>query len=217
MFFFSGIKRLLVGRSLPTSAHAEERLNNFAALAVLSSDAISSVAFATEEVLKVLVLAGSAALGLSIWVAVAIVLLLLIITLSYRQTIRAYPSGGGAYIVARENLGLYPGLVASASLMIDYVLTVSVNIALGVDNLLSIPELQPLRYLKIELCLLFIFLIMVANLRGIRESGRIFMVPTYAFVLIALITIASGFYQEAFGNISANPPAIQAAEPFIVR
>lgn len=216
MFFFSGIKRLLVGKSLPTSANAEERLNNFAALAVLSSDAISSVAFATEEILKVMVLAGSAALGVSIWIAIAIVLLLLIITLSYRQTIRAYPSGGGAYIVAHANLGIYPGLVAAASLMIDYVLTVSVNIAVGVDNLLSIPELQSLRHLKIELCLLFIALIMLANLRGVRESGRIFMIPTYAFILIGLIMIASGLYQQASGHISANPPTIQAAEPLAI-
>lgn len=178
MSFFPKIKKVLVGKSLPTSASVHERLNNFAALAILSSDALSSVAYATEEILKVLVLAGSAVLGQSIWIAVAIALLLLTITLSYQQTIRAYPSGGGAYIVAYDNLGVYPGLIAAAALMIDYVLTVTVSIASGVDNLTSIPLLQPLRHFSVELCLLFVFLIMLANLRGVRESGRIFMIPT---------------------------------------
>ena len=165
MSLYTRAKQFLLGRTLPTSAHSEERLSNTAALAVLSSDALSSVAYATEEILKVLVLAGGAVLGGSIWIALAIALLLLIITLSYQQTIRAYPSGGGAYIVAHDNLGLYPGLVAAASLMIDYVLTVTVSIASGVDNLTSIPAFQPWRHFSVELCLLFIILIMLANLR----------------------------------------------------
>lgn len=211
MSSYSRLKQLLVGKSLPTSAHSEERLNNFAALAVLSSDALSSVAYATEEILKVLVLAGSAVLGQSIWIAGAIALLLLIITLSYQQTIRAYPNGGGAYIVARENLGLYPGLIAAASLMIDYVLTVTVSIASGVDNFTSaVPQLRPF---TVDFCLLFIFLIMLANLRGIRESGRIFMIPTYAFIVSIFILIGFGLYRQATGQISASPPVIQAVEP----
>ncbi len=207
---FSGLKRLLIGKSLPTSAHLEERLNNSAALAVLSSDALSSVAYATEEILKVLVLTGSAtALGFSIWIALAIALLLVIITLSYQQTIRAYPSGGGAYIVAYDNLGVYAGLIAAAALMIDYVLTVSVSIASGVDNLISlVPHLAGI---KIGLCLLFIFLIMLANLRGVRESGRIFMIPTYAFIVSILIMIAVGFYNQATGNITVNHSVIHVA------
>ena len=127
MSLYPRIKQFLLGRTLPTSAAHEQRLNNAAALAVLSSDALSSVAYATEEILKVLVLAGSAFVGGSIWIALAIALLLLIITLSYQQTIRAYPNGGGAYIVAYENLGIYPGLVAAAALMIDYVLDPSEN------------------------------------------------------------------------------------------
>ncbi|MBR8839271.1 MAG: APC family permease [Stigonema ocellatum SAG 48.90 = DSM 106950] len=213
MSFYSRIKQFLLGRTLPTSANHEERLSNAAALAVLSSDALSSVAYATEEILKVLVLAGSAVLGNSIWIALAIALLLLIITLSYQQTIRAYPSGGGAYIVAHENLGIYPGLVAAAALMIDYVLTVTVSIASGVDNLTSIPMLQRLQHFKVELCLIFIILIMLANLRGVRESGRIFMIPTYAFIVSVFLMLGVGFYNQATGQIHANPPVIQAAEP----
>ena len=204
------LKEFLIGKSLPTSASAHERLNNFAALAVLSSDALSSVAYATEEILKVLVLTGSAAvLGGSIWVAGAIALLLLIITLSYQQTIRAYPNGGGAYIVAHENLGVYPGLVAGASLMIDYVLTVTVSIASGVDALNSaVPQLLPF---KVSICLIIIFLIMLANMRGLRESGRIFMIPTYAFILSVFVMIAGGFYYQLTGQIHANPPALKSA------
>jgi amino acid transporter len=213
MSLYPRIKQFLLGRTLPTSASHEERLNNAAALAVLSSDALSSVAYATEEILKVLVLAGSAFLGGSIWIALAIALLLLIITLSYQQTIRAYPNGGGAYIVAHDNLGVYPGLVAAAALMIDYVLTVTVSIASGVDNLTSIPQLQPFRHFSVELCLLFIGLIMLANLRGVRESGRIFMIPTYAFIVSVFIMIGVGFYQQFTGQIHTNPPVIQAAEP----
>ncbi|CAA9579897.1 Uncharacterized amino acid permease, GabP family [uncultured Synechococcales cyanobacterium] len=160
-------KQLLFGKSLPTSAHAEERLTNPEALAVLSSDALSSVAYATEEILLVLVAAGSSALGLSLPIAAAIVLLLAVVILSYRQTIKAYPDGGGAYIVARENLGLYPGLIAGASLMIDYILTVTVSISAGTAALTSaIPGLRPF---TVELCLIFIFLLMLANLRGVKE------------------------------------------------
>jgi len=212
----SRLKEFLIGKSLPTSASSHERLNNFAALAVLSSDALSSVAYATEEILKVLVLAGSAAvLGDSIWIAGAIALLLLIITLSYQQTIRAYPSGGGAYIVAMSNLGVYPGLVAGASLMLDYVLTVTVSVASGVDALNSaVPQLLPF---KVSICLLFIFLVMLANLRGLRESGRIFMVPTYAFIISVFILILAGFYHQATGQIHASPPALKSAvEPISI-
>ncbi len=157
MSLSSQLKNFLLGKSLPTSAHAEERLSNAAALAVLSSDALSSVAYATEEILLILVAAGSSALRLSFPIAIAIILLLAIVVLSYRQTIRAYPQGGGSYIVARENLGIYPGLVAGGSLLIDYVLTVTVSISAGTAALTSaIPALQPY---TIDLCLIFIFLI----------------------------------------------------------
>ncbi len=216
MSFYPQIKQFLLGRTLPTSARHHERLNNAVALTVLAADALSSVAYATEEILKVLVLAGSAVIGGSIWVAVAITLLLLIITLSYQQTIRAYPNGGGAYIVAHDNLGLYPGLIAAAALMIDYVLTVTVSIASGVDNLTSIPLLQPLRHFSVELCLLFISLIMLANLRGVRESGRIFMIPTYAFIVSVFLMIGVGFFKQVTGHIDTSLPVIQPTEPLSV-
>ena len=199
----SGLKRLLVGKSLPTSAHAEERLSNAAALAVLSSDALSSVAYATEEILLVLVAAGSSALGNSIPIAAVIMLLLGIVILSYSQTIKAYPNGGGSYIVARENLGLFAGLVAGGSLMIDYILTVTVSVSAGTAALTSaLPGLKPHTVL---LCLIFMFLIMLVNLRGVKESGNILMVPTYSFIVGIFLLIGVGLYQQTSGNI---PPEV---------
>ncbi len=198
----SQIKQLIIGRSLPTSAHAEERLTKAAALAVLSSDALSSVAYATQEALLVLMVAGTApsVLGWSQPIAIAIIALLGIVILSYRQTIRAYPKGGGSYIVARRNLGLYPGLIAGGSLMIDYILTVAVSVSAGIDNLTSaVPGLRPY---TVDLCLLFVFLLMVANLRGVKESGRIFMVPTYAFIASIFAMIAIGLFNQLTGHIT---------------
>lgn len=206
MSFYPQIKQFVIGKSLPTSAHSEERLSNAAALAVLSSDALSSVAYATEEILLVLVAAGSGALGLSLPIAIAIIFLLGIVVLSYRQTIRAYPQGGGSYIVARENLGLYPGLVAGGSLMIDYILTVTVSISAGTAALTSaIPALQPHTVL---LCLIFIFLLMLANLRGVKESGRIFMIPTYAFIASIFLLIIVGLFKQVTGQVITEYPPI---------
>ena len=210
MSLSSRLKGFLLGESLPTSAHAEERLSNAAALAVLSSDALSSVAYATEEILLILVAAGSSGLGLSLPIAVAIILLLAIVVLSYRQTIRAYPQGGGSYIVARENLGIYPGLVAGASLMIDYILTVTVSISAGTAALTSaIPVLQ--RF-TVELCVIFIFLLTLANLRGVRESGKLFMIPTYTFIVSIFVLIGLGLYQQAFGQIPQSYPNLPVGE-----
>lgn len=212
MSFFSQVKRALVGKTLPTSAHAEERLSNAEGLAVLSSDALSSVAYATEEILIVLVAAGSGAFFWSIPIAATIVLLLVLVILSYRQTIRAYPKGGGSYIVARENLGTYAGLVAGGSLMIDYILTVTVSISAGTAALTSaVPELKPL---TIELCLVFIFLIMLANLRGVKESGKIFMLPTYAFIVSIFILIGLGLSQQVFAaeQIPQSYPELPISE-----
>lgn len=204
MSFSNWLKKTLVGQSLPTSAHAEERLSNAAALAVLSSDALSSVAYATEEILLVLIAAGSSALTLSLPIAIAIIVLLAIVVLSYRQTIRAYPQGGGSYIVAKENLGIYPGLVAGGSLMIDYILTVTVSISAGTAALTSaVPALQ--NY-TVDLCLLFIVLLTIANLRGVKESGNLFMIPTYAFVASIFVLIGIGLYQQAFGQIPQSYP-----------
>lgn len=212
MSFFSQVKRVLVGETLPTSAHSEERLSNAEGLAVLSSDALSSVAYATEEILIVLVAAGSAALSWSIPIAATIVLLLVLVILSYRQTIRAYPKGGGSYIVARENLGTYAGLVAGGSLMIDYILTVTVSISAGTAALTSaVPHLEPS---KVELCLVFIFLVMLANLRGVKESGKIFMIPTYAFIFSIFVLLTLGLYQQAIGSdhIPQSYPELQVSQ-----
>ena len=210
MSFYPQVKEFFLGKSLPTSAHSEERLTNAAALAVLSSDALSSVAYATEEILLVLVAAGSGALGLSLPIAIAIIALLGIVVLSYRQTIRAYPQGGGSYIVARENLGLYPGLVAGGSLMIDYILTVTVSISAGTAALTSaIPALQSHTVL---LCLIFIFLIMLANLRGVKESGQIFMVPTYAFIVSIFLLIGIGLFKYSTGQVAVEYPSLPVTE-----
>lgn len=203
-----GIWRYLVGEPLPTSAFEEERLTNAGALAILSSDALSSVAYATEEILLVLVLVGSGALGLSLPIALGITLLLVVITLSYRQTIRAYPNGGGAYTVARENLGLYPGLTAAASLMIDYTLTVTVSVSAGIAALTSaIPILQSF---TVELCLLLIFLLMLTNLRGLRSNGQLFVIPTYAFIVTIFLLIICGIFRQVTGQI--NPIATTVTE-----
>ncbi len=214
----SQVKRLLIGRTLPTSAHHEQRLSKAAGLAVLSSDALSSVAYATQEILLVLILAGPMALSLSLPIASAIVLLLTIVVLSYQQTIRAYPNGGGAYTVAKENLGLYPGLIAAAALMIDYILTVTVSISAGVDALTS--AFPMLRGVSVELCLLFIFLIMLANLRGVKESGQLFMIPTYGFVVSIFGLILLGLLRQITGQVvpiesSIAPQAVQSLTLFL--
>ncbi|MCV3217051.1 APC family permease [Plectonema radiosum NIES-515] len=210
MSFYPQLKQFLLGKTLPTSAHAEERLSNAAALAVLSSDALSSVAYATEEILLILVTAGSSALGLSVPIAVAIIVLLGIVILSYRQTIRAYPKGGGSYIVARENLGLYPGLVAGGSLMIDYILTVTVSVSAGTAALTSlVPALLPY---TVSLCLIFIFLLTLANLRGVKESGNIFMAPTYAFIVSIFVLIGLGLFKQASGQPVTEYPSLPVNE-----
>src|SRR5256712_4806415 len=165
----SRLKRLFVGSPLPTAQSRHERLARSTALAVFASDALSSVAYATEEILLVLVLAGTAALSYSIPISIAIAVLIAIVVSSYRQTIRAYPQGGGAYIVSKDNLGLPPGLVARPALLIDYVLTVAVSVAAGIAALTSaVPTLfsDPS-----WLCLVAVVGVAVANLRGIRASG----------------------------------------------
>ncbi|HKG29004.1 MAG TPA: APC family permease, partial [Thermomicrobiales bacterium] len=178
---FGKIKRTVIGAPLSTAQAAHERLTKTKALAVLSSDALSSVAYATEEILQVLLLAGIGALALSLPIGVGIVALLLIVGVSYRQTIKAYPAGGGSYIVAKDNLGELPALTAGAALLFGYVVTVAVSIAAGVAALTS--AVPPLRDHPVILGLGFILLVTVLNLRGIRESGSIFAVPTYLFLV----------------------------------
>lgn len=192
------LKRIFLGAPLASTELVHQRLSKKVALAVFSSDALSSVAYATEEILLVLVLTGMAGVQLSLPIAMAIGILLVIVLISYSQTIHAYPSGGGAYIVAKENLGKVPGLIAASCLMIDYVLTVSVSIASGVAAITSaFPNLYPY---KILLCLFFIFLITLANLRGVKESGVLFAIPTYLFIGIFTILIAVGFYKYFLGS-----------------
>lgn len=188
---FQSTKRALIGLPLTTAQGVHERLTKVKALAILSSDAISSVAYGPEAALLVLSAAGASALRFNLPIMVAIALLLAIVTFSYRQTIFAYPSGGGSYIVASENLGRGAGLTAAAALLIDYILTVAVSIASGVAALVSaVPELTPY---GVPLGLLFIALLVIGNLRGIRESGTLFAAPTYLFIGSLAILVVVGF------------------------
>ncbi len=192
---FAQIKRILVGRPIATEHQHQERLSKTTALAVFSSDALSSVSYATEAILTILILGGSAALGLSLPIAAAIALLLLIVGFSYRQTIKAYPQGGGGYIVTRDNLGDMPGLVAAGALLIDYVLTVAVSISAGVAAITSLATnwgFPALRDHAVEIALVCILIVTITNLRGAKESGVIFSIPTYAFITGILSMIAVG-------------------------
>jgi amino acid transporter len=200
----STLKKVLVGMPLATAQARHERLSKASALAVFSSDALSSVAYATEEILLVLVLAGTAALDYSIPISVAIALLIAVVISSYRQTILAYPQGGGAYIVAKDNLGTLPALVAGAALLIDYVLTVAVSVAAGIAALTS--AFPALYHFRVLLCVLCVAGIATANLRGIRESGNLFSVPTYLFVASCGGMLIYGFVQWALGWERPAPP-----------
>src|SRR5438093_3914386 len=198
------LKRFLVGRPIPSHLAHHERLSKTTGLAILSSDALSSVAYATEEIVRTLMLAGAAALTLATPVGIVISGLLLIVAFSYRQTIHAYPSGGGAYIVAKENIGPTAGLIAAAALLIDYVMTVAVSIAAGVAAVVSAIPQWPVN--RTEMGLACIVLIAIGNLRGIRESGRIFSVPTYFFLVSLIALILTGAYRALTGGIEPIVP-----------
>ena len=201
------LRRALLGNPLATWQAAHERLTKVKALAVLSSDALSSVAYATEQILVVLVAAGSVAYSYTMPICGAILALLAIVVLSYRQTIRAYPRGGGSYIVASDNLGPLAGLIAGCSLMTSYILTVAVSVASGVDAIVSaLPSTQSAR---IELCLGFVLLLVLGNLRGIRESGAIFAAPTYLFIGGMLVMIGVIFARLAAGDLHRATPQIE--------
>lgn len=195
----SQIKRLIVGQPIPSHLAHHERLSRFTGLAVLSSDPLSSVAYATEEILRVLILVGVGALSFSSPIAFVIAAILAVVVFSYRQTIHAYPSGGGAYIVAKDNLGETPALVAAGALLIDYVLTVAVSIAAGVAAITSAFPAWHIN--RVEMTLGFVVIVMLGNLRGIRESGRIFALPTYFFVVSLLALIAVGAWRAFTGTI----------------
>jgi len=196
------LKRIVVGRPLATAEQEHQRLIKLIALAVFSSDAISSTAYATEEILFVTARGHSSLdLGLDVLIpiAIAVAILLAIVVTSYRQTIFAYPSGGGSYVVSRENLGETPSLVAGASLLVDYILTVAVSISAGVAAIVSIPQFGGLRDHRVELGLALIALISLANLRGVKESGRIFSVPTYVYIVVLTALVGIGLAKSGFG------------------
>lgn len=197
------VGRILIGKPLETKDLPHQAISKPIGLAVFASDALSSTAYATEEILIILTLAGggAAVFGLSLPVAIAISILLVIVTISYRQTIFAYPSGGGAYIVARDNLGEFPAQVAGAALLTDYILTVAVSISSGVAQLTSFPALRSLQPYRVEIAVAVIIIMTVVNLRGVKESGRIFAVPTYFFLGVMFLTLAIGFIQMAGGTL----------------
>ncbi len=202
------LKRWFVGQPIPSHLAHHERLSRVTGLAVLSSDALSSVAYATEEILRVLILVGASALTFSSPIAITIATILAIVVFSYRQTIHAYPGGGGAYIVARENLGEMPALIAAAALLIDYVLTVAVSIAAGVAAITSaFPATFPYR---VEIALGCVFILAIGNLRGIRESGQIFSVPTYFFIGGVAVMFGVGAWHWFTGTVTpvTTPDAI---------
>jgi hypothetical protein len=198
------VKYFVIGSPIPTARESHERLNVFKGLAVFASDNISSSAYATEEIMRVLVLASAAALTLTMPITIAIVIVLAIVVTSYQQTIRAYPSGGGSYIGASDNLGPVAGLTAAGALLTDYVLTVSVSIAAGVAALTSIfPELFDLR---VAVGVGFVVLLTLGNLRGIRESGTIFSAPTYVYLFAIYGLLGYGLYRFATGTLPEYQP-----------
>ncbi|MCX5931195.1 MAG: APC family permease [Cyanobacteria bacterium] len=204
----SGLRRWLIGAPLPTSAHAEERLSNGEALAILSSDALSSVAYATQEIVLVLSLAGAAALSATVPITGLIVALMLVVAISYRQTIKAYPHGGGSYRVSHDNLGVVPGLVAGASLAIDYVLTVSVSVAAGIAAITS--YMPALASERIPLSLLAVVLLMLVNLRGVRSSARLLSLPTFLFMGTVVTLVVMGLVKLRLGLLPSLDAAAQA-------
>ncbi|MGZ8527419.1 MAG: APC family permease, partial [Candidatus Limnocylindrales bacterium] len=195
------LQRLVFGRPLANEEEIGERLPKKKALAIFSSDAISSSAYATEEILKVLIAAAAAgALAYSVGVSIAIAVLLAVVSVSYRQVCRAYPNGGGAYVVARQNLSPLLGLVAAAALLIDYVMTVAVSTASAIEQIQSI--LPAVYDIRIEVAFVSIALITVGNLRGLRESGNIFAIPTYLFLGLAILMVGVGLFHALTGSVS---------------
>lgn len=198
----------LIGRPLQTADAPHQTIGKLVGLAVFASDALSSTAYATQEILMILALAGTAAFGYAFPISIAITLLMVIVTISYEQTIHAYPGGGGAYIVARDNLGELPAQTAGAALLTDYILTVAVSISSGVAQIVSAyPVLYPYR---VHLAVALVFLIMLANLRGVKESGTLFAIPTYFFVIVMFITVSVGLFKFSTGGLGivVNPPEI---------
>ena len=202
----------LIGRPLPTADAPHQTIGKTIGLAVFASDALSSTAYATQQILVILVVAGSAAFGYVFPISIAIVGLLAIVTLSYQQTIHAYPGGGGAYIVARDNLGELPAQTAGAALLTDYVLTAAVSVSAGVAQIVSaFPSLLAYR---VHLAIALLLFVTVLNLRGVRESGATFAIPSYFFVLMMYLTIGLGLAKSLLGTLGqvVSPPAFEVHE-----
>jgi amino acid transporter len=215
MVEYSVLKRLLLGRPLATTEQEHQRLPKVTALSTFSSDPISSTAYATEEILFVTAVGSSSlALGLSklIPMSIAVAVLLTLVVVSYRQTLFAYPSGGGSYIVSRENLGEIPSLVAGASLLVDYVLTVAVSISAGVAAIISLPAFHHLADARVAMCLILIVLLTLANLRGLKESGRLFAAPTYIYIVSLGALVVIGLLRSLLGEIETVPFDLERAE-----
>jgi len=206
------IKYWLIGSPLSTHQLAHKRLDKLRALAAFSPDALSSIAYANQEIYLGLVIAGSAGLLLSWPIGLAIAGLLILVSLSYFQTIHGYPSGGGSYAVARENLGILPGVVASAALLIDYLLTAAVSLTADVEAIASaFPELWPYR---VTLALVFLLVITLINLRGIQETGTLMAIPVYVFVLSYLGMLTYGALQALTGRpVDVTATALPASQP----
>ena len=199
-------ENLFIGKPISTADAAHQAIGKLVGLAVFSSDALSSVAYGPQELMMILMVAGAASLHLALPLVIGIVALLAILTFSYEQTIHAYPGGGGAYIVARDNLGELPAQTAGAALLTDYILTVAVSISSGVAQLTSAyPSLYGYR---VEIAVAMIGIIMVINLRGVKESGIAFAIPTYFFLVMIFITVILGLVKYATGTSgSCNCPA----------
>jgi amino acid transporter len=200
----------LIGRPLHTADAPHQTIGKAVGLAVFASDALSSTAYATQEILVILAAAGTAALGLSFPIAIAIVVLLVVVTLSYEQTVHAYANGGGSYIVARDNLGTLPAQVAGAALLTDYILTVAVSISSSVAQLVSaFPDWTPYR---VPIAVALVALITLINLRGVKESGVAFAIPTYFFIGMMALTVGTGLVRYALGGLPgvADPPPLEA-------
>ena len=204
----SKVKRLLIGRPMKSNELDHEKLTKVKALAVLSSDALSSVAYGTEQILIVLVAAGFTAIWYSLPIALAVLGLLAILILSYRQTIFAYPQGGGAYIVAKKNLGIPTGLLAGGSLLVDYILTVAVSASAGTDAITS--AFPSLHNHSVLIAVTVILILTIINLRGITESASFIAIPVYLFVVAIFVLIISGVFKYVTGGAHANVPEIGA-------
>lgn len=199
----------LIGRPLSTADAPHQTIGKAIGLAVFASDALSSTAYATQEILFILAVAGTATFGYAFPIAIAIVALMVMVTISYEQTIHAYPNGGGAYIVSRDNLGDLPAQIAGAALLTDYILTVSVSVSSGVAQITSAyPELFNFR---VGIAVSMVMLIMLINLRGVKESGFAFAIPTYFFLVMMFLTVGIGFFRYLSGALGTvpNPPALE--------